>query len=77
MDEVIDVFASKFIHIGGDEAPKDRWKGCPKCQAYGFNPVAGLSSEQAKHVLGLQANFWSHIDREPELVDKRIFPRLH
>lgn len=31
--ELIDIFPSKFIHIGGDECPKVRWKECPKCQA--------------------------------------------
>ena len=31
--ELCDVFPSKFIHIGGDESPRDRWKQCPKCQA--------------------------------------------
>jgi hexosaminidase len=31
--EMVAVFPSKFIHIGGDEAPRDRWKACPKCQA--------------------------------------------
>ncbi len=164
INEVIDVFPSRFIHIGGDEAPKDRWENCRKCQArikeeglkdekelqsyfvsrvekmisakgrrligwseiieggltpdaavmdwiggakvaagagqdvvmsptgycyfdytykaistehaYSFDPVSGLWEEQAKYVLGLQANFWSHIDREPELVDKQLFPRL-
>lgn len=30
--EVIELFPSIYIHIGGDEAPKDRWKQCPKCQ---------------------------------------------
>ena len=32
LDEVIALFPSKYIHIGGDESPKDRWKACPKCQ---------------------------------------------
>lgn len=32
LDEVIDVFPSKYIHLGGDEAAKDRWKRCPRCQ---------------------------------------------
>lgn len=31
--ELCDVFPSKFIHIGGDECPKERWKNCAKCQA--------------------------------------------
>ena len=32
MDEVIELFPSEFIHIGGDEAKYDRWKHCPHCQ---------------------------------------------
>jgi hexosaminidase len=165
--EVAEIFPSKFVHIGGDEAPKNRWKACPKCQArikaeglkdeeelqsyfirraerilarhgkrmigwdeilegglapnaavmswrgtrgglasaraghdvvmsptshcyfdytylridseraYAFEPVPPeLSAEQAKHILGLQANFWSHIDRTPGRVDYQLFPRL-
>ena len=31
--EVIDLFPSEYIHIGGDECPKVRWQKCPKCQA--------------------------------------------
>lgn len=31
--EIIDIFPSEYIHIGGDECPKDQWKVCPKCQA--------------------------------------------
>ena len=30
--EVIELFPSKYIHIGGDECPKARWKECPLCQ---------------------------------------------
>ena len=33
LDEVCDLFPSEYIHIGGDEAPKMKWKECPKCQA--------------------------------------------
>jgi hexosaminidase len=32
LDEVCELFPSKYIHIGGDECPKDRWKECPDCQ---------------------------------------------
>ena len=167
MDEVIELFPGKYIHIGGDEAPKIRWKECPDCQelikqesletedelqsyfikhmeeyiskknkrligwdeiiegglapgaivmswrginggikaakaghdvvmsptsfcyfdysyeristkkAYHYNPVPKeLSTEQAVHILGAQANFWSHIDRTEAGVDKQLFPRL-
>ncbi len=33
LSEVIELFPSPYIHIGGDECPKDRWKQCPHCQA--------------------------------------------
>ncbi len=32
LDELLDLFPSPYIHIGGDEAPKTRWKKCPDCQ---------------------------------------------
>lgn len=32
MDEVCELFPGKYIHLGGDECVKDRWKACPKCQ---------------------------------------------
>jgi hexosaminidase len=167
LGEVVELFPSEFVHVGGDEAPKDRWSQCAKCQArmqqeglkneqelqsyfikriekflhakgkrligwgeilegglapratvmswrksesgiaaakaghdvvmsltthcyfnfpykristmkvYGYNPVPPeLTEEQAKHILGIQANFWSNIDREEVGVDKQVFPRL-
>ncbi len=33
LTEVCALFPGKYIHIGGDECPKVRWKTCPKCQA--------------------------------------------
>lgn len=33
LTEVIDLFPSEYIHIGGDECPKERWESCPHCQA--------------------------------------------
>ena len=32
LDEICEIFPSEYIHIGGDEARKDRWKVCPACQ---------------------------------------------
>ena len=33
LDECLELFPSEYIHIGGDECPKERWRVCPKCQA--------------------------------------------
>ncbi len=33
LTEVMDIFPSEYINIGGDECPKVRWKECPRCQA--------------------------------------------
>ena len=33
LDEVMDLFPSRYIHLGGDECPKVRWEACPHCQA--------------------------------------------
>ncbi|HVM48343.1 MAG TPA: beta-N-acetylhexosaminidase [Candidatus Acidoferrum sp.] len=30
--EVMEIFPGPYIHIGGDEVPKDNWKKCPRCQ---------------------------------------------
>lgn len=32
LDEICEIFPSEYIHIGGDEAPRTRWKTCPDCQ---------------------------------------------
>jgi len=33
LDEIVKLFPSEYIHIGGDECPKTRWEACPRCQA--------------------------------------------
>ena len=32
LTEVMELFPSEYIHIGGDESPRKRWKSCPFCQ---------------------------------------------
>ncbi len=32
LDEVMQLFPSEYIHIGGDESPRTRWQQCPRCQ---------------------------------------------
>lgn len=48
LDEVCELFPSRYIHIGGDEAPRDRWKECPHCQKMmkekGYKSEAELQS---------------------------------
>lgn len=176
LSEVTELFPGKFVHIGGDECPKTRWKACAKCQArirregladehelqsyfirriatflaarnkrligwdeilegglapdatvqswrgfdgaiaaaraghdvissptshcyidyaqgprpdeplfmgyipleraYAFEPVpAALTADEARHVLGLEANLWTE-HAPPKLVDRQAFPRL-
>jgi hexosaminidase len=49
IDELVEIFPSKYINIGGDEAPKTRWAKCPKCQQriseQGIKASGGLSAE--------------------------------
>lgn len=33
LGEIVELFPSEYIHVGGDECPKTRWKECAKCQA--------------------------------------------
>ena len=56
LSEVIDLFPGKYIHIGGDESPKDRWQDCPKCQARIKNE--GLTDEHE-----LQSYFIKRIEK--------------
>lgn len=61
LDEVMEVFPSKDIHIGGDECPKTEWEKCPKCQskikALGLKKDDRFTAEQK-----LQAYFTKHVD---------------
>lgn len=46
LEEVIGLFPSKYIHIGGDESPRTRWRECPECQS--LIRRAGLKAD-ARH----------------------------
>jgi hexosaminidase len=45
LSDIIEIFPSEYIHIGGDEAPKKRWKNCPHCQER--IKAEGLADEEA------------------------------
>jgi hexosaminidase len=44
LTEIMDIFPSEVIHIGGDETPTDKWQICPKCQA--LNKTLGADNAQ-------------------------------
>ncbi|MCI6428600.1 MAG: beta-N-acetylhexosaminidase [Rikenellaceae bacterium] len=54
LDEICDIFPCEYIHIGGDECPRDRWKECPDCQRRmkeeGLTEVGQLQGYQLKRV---------------------------
>jgi hexosaminidase len=56
LTEVLYLFPSKYIHIGGDEADKIRWKECPKCQSR-------IKSEGLKDENDLQSYFIKRIEK--------------
>ncbi|WP_018479437.1 beta-N-acetylhexosaminidase [Pontibacter roseus] len=60
LTEVMALFPSKVIHVGGDEAPKTRWKVCPKCQKR-------IADEKLKDEHELQSYF---VQRMEKFVNK-------
>lgn len=46
LTEIMDIFPSEVIHIGGDETPTDKWQQCPKCQA--LNATFGKPTTQSE-----------------------------
>ena len=56
LTEIMDIFPSKYIHIGGDECPKDRWKKCPDCQLL-------INKFNLKDENGLQSYFTHRIEK--------------
>ena len=65
LGEVAELFPSEFIHIGGDEAPKDRWSQCPLCQAR--MKQEGLGNEKE-----LQSYFIKRIEKFLHAKGKRL-----
>jgi hexosaminidase len=56
LTEVINLFPSKYIHIGGDEVDKGPWKKCPRCQAR-------IKAEGLKNEEELQSYFVKRIEK--------------
>ncbi|QNA86149.1 family 20 glycosylhydrolase [Sphingomonas sp. So64.6b] len=65
LDEVMPLFPSRYIHVGGDEAVKDQWKASPKIQAQ--MKSLGITSEDK-----LQSWFIQRIGRYLTAHDRRL-----
>lgn len=55
LDEVIDIFPSRYIHIGGDETPTKRWSECSKCEK--------IMQKEGLPINKLQAYFTNRIEK--------------
>ncbi len=65
LDEVMALFPSQFVHIGGDECPKTRWKACAACQKR-------LQTEGLKDEHELQSYFIKRIEKHVNSRGKTI-----
>ncbi|WP_232734725.1 beta-N-acetylhexosaminidase [Polaribacter sp. ALD11] len=65
IDEVITLFPGKYIHIGGDEAPKTRWKECNHCQKL-------IKKEGLKDEHELQSYFITRMEKYINSKGKQI-----
>jgi hexosaminidase len=65
LNEVMPLFPSKYIHIGGDEAPHDAWKTCSKCQER-------MKKEGLKDEAALQSWFIQRMEKFINSKGKKI-----
>jgi hexosaminidase len=65
VDEVLPLFPSKYFHVGGDEAPKEHWQQCPRCQAR-------IKAEGLKDEHGLQSYFIQRMEKYLNAKGKTI-----
>lgn len=76
LDEVMDIFPSPFIHLGGDEVPKTKWKKCPNCQ----NKIKNQNIKNEDQLLGYFFHRLSHYilsqDRQALVWNQVSHPEL-
>ncbi|MDR6563246.1 MULTISPECIES: family 20 glycosylhydrolase [unclassified Arcicella] len=65
LDEVMDIFPSKYIHIGGDEASKTAWHKCPNCQQR-------MKDKGLKSIDELQSDFIKSIEQHVNQKGRQI-----
>ena len=65
LNEVMQLFPSQYIHIGGDECPKTRWKECAHCQEL-------IKKNNLKDEHGLQSYFIQRIEKYVNSKGRKI-----
>ncbi len=65
LDEVVGLFTSNRIHLGGDEVPKDRWSECPHCKSK-------LEEEGLATFEDLQCHLLNHAKKHLEKYNKTV-----
>ncbi|QZT37667.1 family 20 glycosylhydrolase [Halosquirtibacter xylanolyticus] len=65
LSEVMDLFPSKYIHIGGDEANKKEWEHCPDCQRR-------IKQEGLENVEALQSYFITRVEKFLNKYDREL-----
>jgi len=65
LEEVSQLFPGKYVHVGGDECPKTRWKECPDCQQR-------MQDEGLKTVDELQSWFITRAGRALQSMGKHL-----
>lgn len=65
LDEVMEIFPSKYIHIGGDEASKTAWHKCPNCQKR-------IKEKGLKSIDELQSDFIKSIEEHVNQKGRQI-----
>ena len=81
LQEVLEIFPSPYIHIGGDEAGKASWSSCPRCQKKmkedGIQDLKGLQTYLIRHI----GNFLNSQGRQligwDEIVDDHLPEGTH
>ncbi|WP_295116797.1 family 20 glycosylhydrolase [uncultured Chitinophaga sp.] len=65
LTEVAALFPSQYIHIGGDEAPKEKWAVCPHCQKR-------IKDEDLRDEHGLQSYFVKRVEKMLQAKGKKL-----
>ena len=69
LSEVIDLFPSPYIHIGGDEADQKNWRKCPKCRENSrferLNPIKLYDRNCAKCNIEIRTPY---VPDRPEII---------